>query len=298
MPERHGYSVEFSSINPNLFIVATSQKYGRKGGATLFLLKILSGKEIVCLQSYEWVDALFDIGWCTSDLVCSASGDGSVQLWNVGLISSTTPTMCYIEHLQEVCSVDCSKYYVGTFVTSSWDRSVKLWNTSYSKSLSSYQEHSDIVYQTKFSPHLHNTFASVSGDGCLKIWNTNCSTAVATVETQCPEVLTCDWKPADPNVMSTGGSDGLLKLWDIRQFSIPFLQIFSGCTAIRRIRYSSNRDNVLASVSYDGITRIWDFGKTMDPVQSIQNHADSVFGLDWNPFQRNQIVDCGWDNFV
>lgn len=61
MPERHGYSVQFSSIHPNLLIVATSQKYGREGGGTLFLLKILSDNEIVCLQSYEWTDALFDV---------------------------------------------------------------------------------------------------------------------------------------------------------------------------------------------------------------------------------------------
>lgn len=61
IPERHGYSVQFSALNPNLLIVATSQKYGRKGGGTLFLLKQLPDDEIICLQSYEWTDALFDV---------------------------------------------------------------------------------------------------------------------------------------------------------------------------------------------------------------------------------------------
>lgn len=60
MPERHGYSVQFSTINPNLLIVAASQRYGRRGGGTLFLLKLLSDNEIICLRRYEWTDALFD----------------------------------------------------------------------------------------------------------------------------------------------------------------------------------------------------------------------------------------------
>lgn len=61
MPERHGYSVQFSAIHPNLLIVATSQKYGRRGGGTLFLLELLPNDKMICLKSYEWTDALFDV---------------------------------------------------------------------------------------------------------------------------------------------------------------------------------------------------------------------------------------------
>lgn len=98
--------------------------------------------------------------------------------------------------------------------------------------------------------------------------------------------------------MATGGSEGLIKFWDIRYFTSPLSEIFSGCTAIKRIKYSNNNSSLMASVSYDGMTRIWDLDRTLDPIESIQNHTDSVFGLDWNPFRPSQIVDCGWDCFV
>ncbi|XP_037035741.1 peroxisomal targeting signal 2 receptor [Bradysia coprophila] len=298
MPERHGYGVKFSVNNPNLLIVATSQQFGRKGSGTLFLLKQLPNNEIICLQSYEWADALFDADWCNGELICTASGDGSIQLWNSSDASSTTPAMCYKEHSEEVYSVDCKKNDVGRIISSSWDCTVKLWDILYSKTLSTYSDHSQLVYQSKFSPNHRDVFASVSGDGCLKFWNTNCSTAMITVQTNSPEVLTCDWNPTNPNVVATGGSEGLLKLWDIRHYSVPLLQVFSGCTAIRKIRYSPHNSDLLASVSYDGMTRIWNLSQPLDPAESIQNHTDSAFGLDWNPFRNNQLVDCGWDSFV
>lgn len=97
--------------------------------------------------------------------------------------------MCYKEHNQEIYSIDCSKNDIGTFISSSWDCTVKLWDSLYSKSLSTFHEHSHLVYQCKFSPLHRNTFASVSGDGCLKVWNTNCSTSVITIQTHSPEVF-------------------------------------------------------------------------------------------------------------
>lgn len=46
------------------------------------------------------------------------------------------------------------------------------------------------------------------------------------------------------------------------------------------------------------MTRIWDLDQPQDTVECVQNHTDSVFGLDWNPCRNNQLVDCGWDSFI
>lgn len=158
-------------------------------GPTGYLMLWVNFNSTVCPKNVKYFFNWFK-AWLKgiNNLIYSASGDGGIQLWNISNDSSTSPVFCYKEHSQEACSVDCSKNDVGTFISSSWDCTVKLWNALYAKSLSTYQEHSQLVYHTKFSPNLTNTFASVSGDGYLKLWSTNSSTSIITVQTLSPEV--------------------------------------------------------------------------------------------------------------
>lgn len=60
-----------------------------------------------------------------------------------------------------------------TFLTGSWDDSIKLWTPRDHRSLKTFREHQYCVYGTTFSPRIPDLFASVSGDYTLKIWNTN-----------------------------------------------------------------------------------------------------------------------------
>ena len=131
----------------------------------------------------------------------SVSGDGSVKLWDIH--SPGNPLRSFEEHTHEIYSVDwnlvqkdiqlplhlsnpsapapsLSLYSLNiydlvldTFITGSWDDSIKLWNPREDRSLCTYKEHQYCVYGTVWSPRLPDVFASVSGDYTLKIWNYN-----------------------------------------------------------------------------------------------------------------------------
>lgn len=113
------------------------------------------------------------------NVLTSACGDGSIQLWNVdtNIIHSYNsgnykPKLCYREHSKEVCCVDWNHFAQNPlFMSSSWDCSIKLWNPDYMMSFKTYADHSNIVYESKFAKKTANIFASVSADGYLKIWD-------------------------------------------------------------------------------------------------------------------------------
>lgn len=299
-PNRHGYSVRFSPFRPEHLAVATSQYFGLAGGGTLFLLELATGKKLVQLQSFNWTDGLFDCAWSESDpmLLVTASGDGSLQLWN--LSTPTIPPLVLHEHKKEVYSVDWIKSRQEQLIVSaSWDCTIKVWDPNRKFSINTYSGHSQLVYNAMWSPHIPNCFASVSGDGTLRIWNSlNPRNASAISRAHDAEVLTCDWCKYDQNVLATGGSDGLIKGWDLRNLSQPIFYL-QGCEyAVRRIQFSPHSLSMLASVSYDFTTRIWDFKCSSEALEVVKHHSEFVYGLDWNAHKKGELADCGWDSLV
>lgn len=299
-PNRHGYSVRFSPFRSEHLIVATSQYFGLAGGGTLFLLELTSDKKLIELQSFHWSDGLFDCVWSEIDptIVVTASGDGSLQIWN--LLTPSIPPQVLHEHANEVYSVDWTRTHLDQLILSaSWDCTIKLWDPNRKASLNTYNGHSQLVYNAMWSPHIPNCFASVSGDGTLRIWNSlNPQSASALCKAHEAEVLSCDWCKYDQNILATGGSDGLIKGWDLRNFSQPLFYL-KGCEyAVRRVQFSPHFVSVLAAVSYDFTTRIWDYKYSSEAMETIQHHSEFVYGLDWNLQKKGELADCGWDSLV
>lgn len=113
------------------------------------------------------------------------------------------------------------------------------------------------------------------------------------------QVLCCDWSEHNENIIATGGSDGQIKIWDIRYLANSAIFELYGCSsAVRRVKFSPFDENILASASYDASTRVWDWQQSSEAIETITNHSEFNYGLDFNRLKRNQLADCGWDSYV
>lgn len=110
--------------------------------------------------------------------------------------------------------------------------------------------------------------------------------------------MSCDWSEYNSNIIATSGSDSVINVWDIRNFTLPSIQLHGSTHAVRRVRFSPFHSNILASSSFDHSTRIWNWQHNSDAIETLNHHTEFNYGLNWNRLNQNQLADCGWDSLV
>ena len=164
-----------------------------------------------------WPDGLFDVTWSEEheNQVVTCSGDGSLQLWDLGLPPDVKgPLRVFREHTKEVYSVDWSQTRGERGVISgSWDGLIKLWDVVASPaSIATFAGHTGYVYSAIWSPRLPGTFASASGDGTVRVWDVRRPAAAALIlPAHDYEALTCDWSKYNEHLVISGSVDKTIR---------------------------------------------------------------------------------------
>ena len=78
------------------------------------------------MRSFDTNDALYDLAWSeiNENQLIVACGDGSLKLFDIGV--DEFPVMNFHEHKRETFSVAWSPVTKDTFISSSWDGTVKI----------------------------------------------------------------------------------------------------------------------------------------------------------------------------
>ena len=150
----NGYAVKFSPYEWGgsggratcRVAVATAQNFGIIGNGRQHVLEMREGQGIEEIGSFETADGLYDCSWSEyhRDVLVSASGDGSIKIWNVSLPPHMNPLRSFHDHKHEVYSVACNfNQNRSLFLSASWDDTIKLWDTEQKMpgSISTYHEH-------------------------------------------------------------------------------------------------------------------------------------------------------------
>lgn len=255
----NGYSVKFSPYNEGRIAVATAQNFGIIGNGRQYVLDV-TPQGLREVAAFDTVDGLYDCTWCEANenVLASASGDGSVKVWDIAAPPQMNPIRSFEEHGHEVYCVNWNLVNRDCFLSASWDDTIKLWNLQSPGSLRTFAEHRYCCYAVAWCPTNGETFASASGDCTLKLWDIRQPASTLTIRAHEFEVLSCDWNKYEDFTLVTGSVDKTMRVWDIRQPSVP-VRIMPGHNyAVRKVICSPHAGNLVASCSYDMTVCFWD----------------------------------------
>lgn len=174
------------------------------------------------------------------------------------------------------------------------------WNPQAPRSLQTYTEHTHCVYSTSWSPYNPTMLLSGSGDQTVKIWDTKAPRSVQTLRAHNNEILSVDWNKYQDGVFVTGSVDRTVKVWDMRRPDREVVCLAGHEYAVRRVRCSPHRGNIVASAGYDMSVRFWDTaappGNNLIEVHDA--HTEFVLGIDFNLYVEGQVATCAWDENV
>ncbi|KAK1120006.1 hypothetical protein K0M31_012736 [Melipona bicolor] len=102
-----------------------------------------------------------------------------------------------------------------------------------------------------------------------------------------------NWHPKEPDIIASCSIDTFIHIWDVRDQRRPCLSL-SAVAGSSQVRWNTLSPNMLAT-AHDGDIKIWDQRKGNSPMQYIAAHLTKIHGLDWCPFQQNQLATSSQD---
>ncbi|ODN03772.1 Peroxisomal targeting signal 2 receptor [Orchesella cincta] len=300
----HGQAVKFSPFSGHRFACATGSDYGLSGAGYLFIMERNEATgQVAPKLRLDYKDNFLDVCWSETDpnIFAGASGDGYIQVWNLGNKFPKVPIHEFKGHKREMSSVEwCLAKFGNTMLASSWDGTVCTYDMTSQWPVVKIPVSDLIVYQSVWSPHAPGNFITASADGVLQLWDLNVNNLKPQIYLSASdnELLTCDWAKYTPTLVITAGADSTIRGWDLRNYKSPIFQIDDHGHAVKKAKFSPYSPTVIASTGYDMSLRIFDYHISDINIEILNLHSEFVYSLDWNMQVRNEIVTCSWDKTV
>ncbi|WWD22694.1 hypothetical protein CI109_107187 [Kwoniella shandongensis] len=325
-PQFTHHNLAFSPFFDTHFALASGKNFGLVGNGRVHIAvldpNVQGGVRVV--RGFDTQDCVYDVAWNESheNQIVAACGNGAIKMFDITL--EGLPIKAWHEHSAEIMSIEWNNLQKDTFVTASWDGSIKVWTTTRTTSLLTIPPSPSRqpagagppaqLYNATFSPHSPSLICSCSSDGLLNIYDIRSSppsgSGVGAVQTipagvgsgphQAPsEILSCDWNKYVAGTIATASKDGSIKIWDMRSTkgAGAGLEVGRHGLAARKVAWSPHKADLLASTSYDMTCRTW---STTNPGMGSchSDHSEFVMGVGWALFDEGLLASAAWDEEV
>ncbi|KAJ7050532.1 hypothetical protein C8F01DRAFT_683078 [Mycena amicta] len=162
------------------------------------------------------------------------------------------------------------------------------------------------VADVQWNPHVSRAeyIVSTSSEKLL-IWNLHLTSASSNIEHilrgHYRAITDINWHPAaaERELVVSTGVDSWLWAWDLRAAKngravFGFSAFNAGGT---QVKWNRQDPHVLAS-SHGGEVLIWDRRKGSLPITRLNAHRSKIYGIDWSPTRRDELVTCALDGTI
>jgi len=177
-----------------------------------------------------------------------------------------------------------------TLATSSYDRTVLIWDVDSGKVLQKLTGHNDAVYDLDFNKD-STVLASASGDETLKLWLVANGERLDTLGQPLEEQFVARFSPDDKYVAGAG-CDNRIRLWSFVSKTSAMINPlvfarFGHDQPIVDLAFSRD-SKILVSTSEDRSVKVWDTA-SMRQIQALENQPAICAAVDISP-AGNRIV--------
>lgn len=235
-----------------------------------------------------------------STLVAGAFADSFIKIWSLkgekleGILREDVPTTSkrLIGHSGSVYGLSFSPDN-RSLLSSSEDKTVRLWSMDTFTSLVSYKGHNHPVWDVKFNPFGHY-FATASHDQTARLWSCDHIYPLRIFAGHQSDVDTLSWHP-NGTYLVTGSSDKTCRMWDISKGSC--VRVFPGHTGPVTCTAISPDGRWLASAGEDSLIHVFDLGSG-NRLKTMKGHGKcSIYSLAFSQ-EGSVLVSAGSDNTV
>jgi len=177
------------------------------------------------------------------------------------------------------------------FITGSYDRTCKVWNTVTGEELLTLEGHKNVVYAIAFNNPFGDKVITGSFDKTCKVWDSMTGKLLHTLRGHSTEIVCLSFNQQGDTI-ATGSMDNTAKLWDAH--TGEELHTLLGHTAeIVSLSFNQAGDRLITG-SFDHTTKLWDV-QSGRCVHSFQGHRGEISScqFDWGGGSASRGASTG-----
>jgi DNA excision repair protein ERCC-8 len=159
----------------------------------------------------------------------SGGGDGRLHIYDLNSMTDKNEPVASVaradRHKYAVTSVSWYPEDNGLFVTSSYDSTIKVWDTNEMKSVEEFDLECRVHCQSMSTIASHSLVASAAAEPRIRLCDLVSGAFTHSLTGHSGSVLSCIWSTCQEYILYSGGNDGKIRTWDIRKASACLMSL-------------------------------------------------------------------------